>query len=307
MKFLITGGAGFIGSHIAEKLVESRRGEVVVFDNLSVGQKENIPQGCKFVEGDIRDKEKLNKAMGKTDIVFHNAACVTIRGSFEKFQEIVNVNHRGTLNVLEAAANQKVKKIIFASSMGVYGEPEYLPVSEEHPLNPNSPYGLSKITGELYCQLFEEKYGITPVILRYFNTYGTKQILSPYVGVITSFINQALNKEPLTVYGDGEQTRDFVWVKDVAQANLLAAFSNAKGIFNIGSGKETSINRIADLIIEQLGGKKVYLDEPAGEIKRMVADISKAKKILKYSPEGEVSDLLPSLIDWRSNRLTKSK
>lgn len=307
MKFLITGGAGFIGSHIAEKLIESQKREVVVFDNLSVGQKENVPRKCKFIKGDIRDKEKLNEVMEKTDIVFHNAACVTIRGSFEKFQEIVDVNYRGTLNVLEAATKQKVKKIIFASSMGVYGEPEHLPVNEEHPLNPNSPYGFSKILGELYCQLFEEKYGISPIILRYFNTYGTKQTPSPYVGVITTFINQALNKKPLTVYGNGEQTRDFVWVEDVVQANLLAAFSDIKGIFNIGSGKEISINQIADLIIKYLGGEKVYLDEPAGEIKRMAADISKAKKLLKYKPRGEISELLPSLIDWRRNCSIKSK
>lgn len=307
MKFLITGGAGFIGSHIAEKLIENQKGEVVVFDNLSVGQEKNVPRKCKFIKGDIRDKKKLNEAMEKTDIVFHNAACVTIRGSFEKFQEIVDVNYRGTLNVLEAAVKQKVKRIIFASSMGVYGEPEHFPVNEEHPLNPNSPYGLSKIMGELCCQLFEEKYGINTVILRYFNTYGTKQIPSPYVGVITTFINQALNKKPLTVYGNGEQTRDFVWVEDVVQANLLAAFSDTSGIFNVGSGKEISINQIADLIIKHLGGGKVYLAEPAGEVKRMAADISKAKKILKYKPRGEISELLPSLIDWQRNFLTKSK
>jgi UDP-glucose 4-epimerase len=303
MKFLITGGAGFIGSNIASSLIEDKKGEVVVLDNLSVGKKESIPQGCDFIEGDIRNKADLEKAMKGVDIIFHDAALVTIRGSFEKFQETVETNYLGTQNVLEAAAKAGVKKIIFASSMGVYGESKYLPVDEKHPLDTVSPYGLSKIMGELLCQLFEKNYNIVPVILRYFNTYGVGQTPSPYVGVITTFINQGLRGEPLTIFGDGKQTRDFVWVKDIVQANLLAAFSNARGIFNVGSGQEISINDIAEPIAKTLGVKIVHQDSPSGEIKKIVADIKKAKEELGYNPNGEIFKILPSLIDWWQGRL----
>lgn len=304
MKFLVTGGAGFIGSHIAQKLINSQKGKVVIFDNLSTGKKENIPSGCEFVEADIRDKEKLRQAMEKVDIVFHEAAFVSVRGSFEKPEDELNINCCGTLNVLEAASKQNVKKIIFASSRTVYGKPKYFPIDEKHPLNPISPYGLSKVRGELYCQIFEENYGITPIILRYFNVYGIRQTFSSYAGVITRFINQALNKKPLTIYGSGEQTRDYVWVEDVAQANLSAAFSNSKGIFNIGKSKEISVNQIADMIFKHLGKReKVYLDKPAGEVKRALADISKAEKLLNYKPSGEILEILPSLIDWQNNCL----
>jgi UDP-glucose 4-epimerase len=299
MKFLISGGAGFIGSHVAEELIRDKKGEVIIFDNLSVGKRDNVPPGCTFIHGDIRDKKKLSELLKGIDIVFHEAAFVSIRGSFEKLWEDIDTNCLGTLNVLETAIQQGVKKMIFASSMAVYGEPKHLPVDEEHPLNPISPYGLSKVRGEMYCRLFAEKYGIIPIILRYFNTYGTKQTPSPYVGVITTFINQVLEKKPLTIFGDGNQTRDFVWVKDIAHATVLAAFSNVSGVFNIANGTEISINQLADMIIEHLGeGEKIYLDEPLGEIRRMCSDISKARKFLNYEPQGKLEHLLPSLIDW---------
>jgi len=300
MKFLITGGAGFIGSHIAEELIN--KGEVVVFDNLSVGKREFVPDGCSFIKGDIKNKEELSNAMKDADVVFHDAAFVSIRGSFEKIREVLENNFLGTLNVFESAKDNNVSKIIFASSMDVYGEPQHLPVDENHPLNTKSLYGLSKITGEMLCKTFEEKYGIKCTALRYFNTYGTRQTPSPYVGVITSFIVQALGKKPLTVYGDGNQTRDYVWVNDVAQANALAAFSQKSGVFNVGSGEEISVNQIADLIIKHLGGEKVYLENPPGEIKKMRADISRTKKLLNYNPKGRLSEMLPSLIEWWQNK-----
>ncbi len=300
MKFLITGGAGFIGSHIAEELIN--KGEVVVFDNLSVGKKEFSPNGCNFIKGDIKNKEEISNAMKDVDIVFHDAAFVSIRGSFEKIREVLENNFLGTLNVFESAKDNNVGKIIFASSMDVYGEPQYLPVDEKHPLNTKSLYGLSKITGEMLCKTFEEKYGIKCTVLRYFNTYGTRQTPSPYVGVITNFIVQALEKKPLTVYGDGNQTRDYVWVNDVAQANVLAAFSKKSGVFNVGSGEEISVNKIADLIIKYLDGEKVYLENPPGEIKKMRADISRAKKLLNYNPKGRLAEMLPSLIEWWRNK-----
>jgi len=300
MKFLVTGGAGFIGSHIAEKLVE--KGEVAVFDNMSIGKEYNVPSGCKIIRGDIRNKDEINKAMHGVDIVFHNAAFVSIRGSFERIFEDIEVNCIGTVNVLNAAIKSGVKKIIFASSMAVYGEPQNIKVKETDTTVPISPYGLSKLRGEMYCKMFSEKYGIDYAILRYFNTYGTRQTPSPYVGVMTTFINQALEKKPITIFDDGKQTRDFVWVNDVADANMLAAFPKNSGIYNVGSGKETSINDLADKIIEILGGKKIFLAKPEGEIGRICADITKAKENINFKPQGDVIKKIPEIIEWWRNK-----
>ena len=301
MKFLVTGGAGFIGSHIAEELI--KYGEVRILDNLKIGKKEYVLNGCEFVNGDINDSKAVLDAMKGVDVVLHNAAFVTIRGSFERMRDVIENNFLGTLNVFEAAKNSGVGRIIFASSMDVYGEPQILPVTEDHPLNTRSLYGLSKISGEMFCKIFEEKYGIGCTVLRYFNTYGIRQTPSPYVGVITTFINQALRGETLTVYGDGNQTRDYVWVKDIAQANMLAALSKKSGVFNVGSGEELTVNQIADMIINEIGGKKKYLKAPPGEITKMRADISKARRELGYDPKGVLGNKMPGLIDWWKERI----
>lgn len=296
MKFLVTGGAGFIGSHIAEAL--AKKGEVLAYDNLSVGKRENVPEECTLMVGDLLDTKKLSDAMEDVDVVLHNAAFVSIRGSFERLVDDINVNCIGTLNVLNAAVKKNVKKVVFASSMAVYGEPKYLPVDENHPLIPISPYGLSKVRGEMYCKAFQEKYGMKTVVLRYFNTYGVRQTPSSYVGVISTFIDNALHKRPLTIFGYGTQTRDFVWVKDVVSANISAATTDVQGIFNVGSGIEMSINQVADLVISHLGGEKIHSDLPEGEIKRIAANTSNAKKYLRYAPQSNLKKTMPELIEW---------
>jgi len=302
MKYLITGGAGFIGSHIAQKLIEQNKGEVVVFDNLSVGEKKNIPDGCKFIHGDIKNFDEIKDACQGIDIIFHNAAFVSIRKSFDHLDEDLETNCFGTLNVLKAASENNVKRIVFASSMAVYGAPEKLPVKEVDRTVPNSPYGFSKLRGELYCQSFAQNKGLEYVALRYFNTYGIKQTLSDYVGVTTIFINQALEKKPLTVFGDGSQTRDFVWVEDIAEANLLAAFSDKQGVYNIGSGTKISVKEIAENIIKEIGGEIKILPAPAGEIDHIKADILKAKEELGFQPKGDFNKVLPEIIEWWKNK-----
>lgn len=303
MNFMVTGGAGFIGSHIAQELLKLPDANVTIFDNLSVGKQENIPEGCDFVKGDIRDPRSIGKAMLAVDVVLHNAAFVSIRGSFTKLEDDLENNCRGTLVILREAAKRGVKKFIFASSMAIYGEPKALPVSEDDVPNPISPYGLSKLRGEMYTRLFAEEGCFEHVILRYFNTYGCCQTPSDYVGVITAFTNMALKGNALAVYGDGSQTRDFVWVKDVAQANVLAATHDVTGTFNVGSGLETSINTLADMILQEIGGKKEYHPRPLGEISRIRADISRVHRTFGYNPVGRLEKELPEIIEYWRHRL----
>jgi len=299
---LITGGAGFIGSHICEKLLNSGK-EAVIFDNLTVGSENNIPKGAQFIKGDILDQKALESAMKGCDVVFHDAAFVSIRGSFEKLRHELNSNCVGTLNVFEAAANSGVKKIVYASSMAVYGHPQNVLAKESDLTIPNSFYGQSKLRGEEYAKFFEKECGLKSVCLRYFNTYGVKQTPSPYVGVTTIFINNVLNGKPMVVYGDGLQTRDFVWVKDVAEANYLAADSRISNeVFNVGSGVSCSILEIARLIQEKIGGEIEFGQVPPGEIRNITADISKIKEKLNFKPEGEFKKEIVNIINWWKNR-----
>lgn len=300
-KSLVTGGAGFIGSHIADKLLDAGK-DVIVYDNLDVGKPENIPSLATFIKGDINDTKSLKKAMQNIDVIFHNAAFVSIRGSFEKLKDDAQNNILGSLNVLEVAASAGVKKVIFASSMAVYGESCILPVKEDHPLNPISPYGYSKMIGEYYCKVFNEQYGLKSTCLRYFNTYGIRQTPSDYVGVTTKFIKNVFANRPMEIFGNGDQTRDFVWVEDVAMANILAAeFDISNECINIASGKELSINKLATMIQSQIGGVINYTEEVPGEITRIIADITKAKKLLGYNPKGDFQEQIIKIIEWMEN------
>jgi UDP-glucose 4-epimerase len=304
VKVAVTGGAGFIGQHLVKKLVQRNDvSEVVVLDNLSVGKRENVAQDAILRWCDIRDKDDLLENLAGVDVVFHQAAFVTIRGSFSRLRYDLHVNDLGTLNVLESARDSHVSKVVVASSMAVYGQPRSLPVRETDCSMPISPYGFSKLKGEFYCELFRRMYGLKTVALRYFNTYGAGQTLSDYVGVLSIFINQAIKGQPLTIYGDGRQTRDFVHVDDVADANILAGFGDAEGTFNIASGKEISINEIAEWVMRETScPEKVHLASPPGEINRIVADISKAKRELGFEPRGELRNTLSELIDWWKGR-----
>lgn len=308
MKFkraLITGGAGFIGSHIVDALLKEGV-EPVVLDDLSMGRRENIPSGVRFIEADILDEGKIKCALERVDIVFHEAARVSIRNSGTQFYEDAKVNIMGTLNLLKGLGKSRVKKLIYASSMAVYGEAEKLLISEQHPLRPASPYGISKLTAEKYCLELGKAMNIDVVALRYFNTYGIRQTFTPYVGVITIFINRLLEGRSPIIFGDGEQVRDFVSVKDVARANILAMKANCSNeIFNIGTGKGTTVNQIADLLIQCFGDRvtKEYAPRQLGEPGSSIADISKIQKDMGFKPNGVLMNELPFVIKWiKQNR-----
>ena len=223
---LVTGGAGFIGSHIVDELLKEGL-RVVVYDNFSMGIEENITKSnsLKIVKGDILDFNKLNDAMKGIDIVFHEAAKVTVRNSVSNFLEDAETNILGTLNVIKGIINNNVKKMVYASSMAVYGE-KNTSLNETDMPSPLSPYGISKHTAEIYCMNASKNFGFNCICLRYFNVYGPRQTFTPYVGVIQIFINKLLNAEPLIIFGDGNQARDFIYVKDIAQANILAMKGN---------------------------------------------------------------------------------
>ncbi|MEM4724866.1 MAG: NAD-dependent epimerase/dehydratase family protein, partial [Candidatus Hadarchaeum sp.] len=243
---LVTGGAGFIGSHLVERLLQEGL-QVIVLDDLSMGKRENVPNGAEFVLGDVRDPAVVSAALSGVDAVFHLAARVSIRASVAGFYEDAETNLMGTLNVLRACASAGIKKFIYASSMAVYADSaEPVPIPETHPTVPISPYGVAKLASERYAMLVAAQSGFQAVALRYFNTYGPRQSFTPYVGVITIFIQRLLRGEPPLIFGDGEQCRDFVYVGDVVEATYRALVSSVEGeVFNIGSGVGTSVNQIA--------------------------------------------------------------
>jgi UDP-glucose 4-epimerase len=303
-KVLVTGGAGFIGSHVVDQLVDDGCW-VRVVDNLSTGKLENISGHLKsgrvaFVEGDVRDASVVEKSVEDVDVVVHLAALTSAPFSVENPSFTFDVNLAGTLNLLRSCAEKKVGRFVFVSSCAVYGESKFLPVSEEHPTNPISPYAESKLAGEKFCLGFHEKKLLKSVVLRLFNVYGPRQGMNDYSGVITRFIERGRQGLPLVIYGDGWQTRDFVNIRDVVQAVSRAIESEyAEGnVFNIGSGKPTSVNELAETLLESaMLDLQVLHEEPRlGEIRHSYADISKAEKLLRYRPKVSLRDGLRALL-----------
>jgi UDP-glucose 4-epimerase len=299
---LVTGGAGFIGHHLAAALL--RRGlQVTVLDNLSMGRRENVPEGARFLEGDVRDAELVTVGLQGVDCVFHEAAVVSIRASVEGFVRDADVNLVGTLNLLQCMADSGVRKAVFASSMAIYADSaEPVPLREDAPVAPISPYGVAKLAAEQYWHMMCQHFGIDGTVLRYFNTYGPNQTPTPYVGVITIFINKLLRGEAPVIYGDGEQRRDFVHVDDVVAANLAALDGQAGGrTFNVGTGHATSVNDIAHGLIGLLapGTQPRHSPPVEGEMRNAIADVSAIGEALGWRPKRTRVDFADVVAWWQ--------
>jgi len=304
MKILITGGAGFIGSHLAEKLVNLGY-DVTVLDNLSTGNKKNLASildNVTFVEGDIRDYDLLQR-ISKVDYVFHEAALPSVQRSIKDPKSTVEVNINGTLNVLLAARNNHVKKVIFASSSSVYGEQKDKKKLETMIPNPLSPYAVTKLTGEHLCKVFSHVYNLPTVCLRYFNVFGPRQNPdSEYSAVIPKFIKLILQDKRPTVFGDGKQSRDFTYVDNVVNANLLAMKSDIQHgeIINIACGKSYNLLQLIEIINKSLNKniEPIFTEARPGDIKYSLADIGKAKKLLGYTPQVDFVEGLKRTISF---------
>jgi UDP-glucose 4-epimerase len=286
MNVLVTGGAGFIGSNVVERLIELGH-EPVVLDDISSGYRENLLPGVPFVEGDVRDAAAVATAVDGCDVVCHLAASVGNARSIAEPQTDSAINVIGTLNVLEAARANGLRRIVFSSSAGIFGELKTLPIAEDHPQDPDSPYGASKLAAEKMCLVYNKLYGMRNICLRYFNVYGPHQRFDAYGNVIPIFADRILKRASMTIFGDGEQTRDFVNVRDVAAANLAAAFAgDVAGVFNIGSGERISINELAR-VMQEVAGAEVdlaYGPERPGDVRDSLADISAARRELGFAP-----------------------
>jgi UDP-glucose 4-epimerase len=306
--YLVTGGAGFIGSNLVEALL--KRGEQVrLFDNFSSGKRENIApfvDRAEVIEGDLTDRDSLKTALRGVDIVFHQAAIPSVPRSVKDPLESNESNVTGTLNLLVAARDAGVKRLIYASSSSVYGEqaPEEAKVESMTP-QPISPYGVAKLTAELYCQVFYKVYGLETVSLRYFNVFGPRQDpASDYAAVIPRFITAFLRGEAPIIYGDGEQTRDFTYVGNVVAGNLAAAHCPAEGVagevFNLALGGQTSLNELGDILQELIGAQLAprYADPRPGDIKHSRAGIEKIQRAMGYAPEISVGEGLEKTVAW---------
>lgn len=311
MRAVVTGGAGFIGSHLVDRLVTNGH-DVFVLDNFSTGTTRNLSEvrhsrNVEIIRADIRRISRSSlKRLRRVDGVCHFAALTSVVDSIKDPIHTSDVNVIGTLRVLEAAQALRTERVIFASSAAVYGSSETFPVTETARLAPISPYGASKAASELYCKSFEENHGIEAVSLRYFNLYGPRQTSGQYSGVISIFARRLIRGRPLTIFGDGSQTRDFVFVKDAVDGTVAALTEGTprSRVFNIASGKETTVLDLARTMQEITGTKLDLEFKPArrGEIRRSVADITRAQTELGFRPSTTLQDGLSATIEWSARR-----
>jgi UDP-glucose 4-epimerase len=298
---LITGGAGFIGSNVVQLLLIENC-KVRVLDNLSTGYNKNLDGlDVDFILGDIRDKELVEQSCQGIDTIFHLAASVGRQKSLDHSQEDSEVNLIGTTNILEGARKTGVQTIVYSSSAAIFGELQTLPILENHPQNPDSPYGVSKLAAEKQVLCFAGLYGFKAVCLRYFNVFGINQRYDAYGNVIPIFAERLFSNQSVTIYGDGEQTRDFVNVKDVAMANYLAATSSGKtDVYNIGSGSSITINQLAKMMIKLSGieGKIDYVPPRSADVRHCRANIDKAKEKISFSPTTDLEEGLACYLEW---------
>lgn len=304
---LVTGGAGFIGSNLARLLLE-RGHTVTVLDNLSSGYRDNLDAlpGVRLVDGDIRDPAAIDDAMVGAEVVFHLAASVGNTRSIEHPLLDSDINVMGTLQVLEGARRHGARKVVFSSSAGIFGELKTLPIAEDHPVEPDTPYGASKLAAEKLCLAYAKLYALECICLRYFNVYGLNQRYDAYGNVIPIFAHRVLHGQPMRIYGDGEQTRDFVNVRDVAHANYQAgANRGVSGAFNIASGTRITINDLAGLIASSAGTPAAieHAAPRAGDVRHSLADVSRAREAFGYTPSVGLADGVPEYMRWARTAL----
>lgn len=293
MRALVTGAAGFIGSNLVPELLKLGH-SALILDNFSNSRRQNLPSspGVTICKGDVTVYDDVVNAVKQSDVVFHMAGQVGNVLSMERPQTDLITNVVGTINLLQACHEQNLKQIVFSSSSAIFGETKYIPVDEVHPKDPMSPYGLSKYAAEQYCLILGAEYGLRVACLRYFNVYGVLQHFNPYGNVLPSFAEKVMAGEPLTIYGDGEQTRDFIEVSDIVRANILAMQCEANGVFNIGTGVATTVNQLAKIVIEA-ADKDVeikYAPARSGEVQDSVATIAKASKELDFQPSVSINE-----------------
>jgi UDP-glucose 4-epimerase len=306
MKVLVTGGAGFIGSHLVDRLVQEGH-EVIIVDNLVTGKRRNINRAARFYKQDIQSW-RLERVFRneRPNVVMHLAAQMDVRKSVEDPMFDAQVNILGTLNVLQQAVKHGVRKVIFSSSGGaIYGEQEMYPAAESHVTKPLSPYGLSKLCGEQYLSYYQRSSGLQVVSLRYANVYGPRQDPEGEAGVVAIFIQKMLNNEQAVINGNGRQTRDFVFVEDVVEANLAVMGQETQGTYNVGTGVETSINDLFRILVQHTGSTSKEVHGPAkkGEQARSVIDNTRLRHELSWEPKGELSEGLKKTVEYFRERL----
>ncbi len=301
-KVLVTGGAGFIGSNLVAELLKEGN-EVTVFDNFSTGYWSNVEPfpAVRVIKGDVRDENAVWKAVKGCEVIFHLAASVGNKRSIDNPADDAAINVIGTINVIEAARRLNVRKIVVSSSAGIFGELKNLPIREDHPVEPDSPYGCTKLCEEKLALVYSKLYPLEVVCLRYFNVYGPNQRYDAYGNAIPIFVFRMLRGETLYIYGDGEQTRDFVHVVDVVRANLLAGSADGvSGAFNIASGKSVTVNKLVRLITSNSNHdcRVEYTARRLGDVRDSLADISMAAKTFGYTPSTPLEDGLRNYIAW---------